>query len=361
VALACSAGLIWSWLAGDSASGWIAVVFLLSFALADWALLTILPRCNLSFGAVKPPLLGLALGRWLITLGVATVGASQPTSSLLVLILIHTLIGALMVYGTILEPFRTQVSRVSLVNEKLTNPGTPLRIVHISDLHVERLTRRERALPDLVAGLRPDVIVLTGDYLSTSYARDPRALDDLKALLGQLHAAGGIYAVWGTPEVDLSSVLRPVLTDLGILLLGDRAVAVTVGDHHLWVMGVNCRRDLDTDGAKLGALLKAAPPGALTLLLHHTPDLMPQAASGNVDLYLAGHTHGGQWRLPGFGAILTSSRYWKRYEAGHYREGNTDLYVSRGLGMEGFGTPRARFFCPPEVVLVMLTGTDNGK
>jgi predicted MPP superfamily phosphohydrolase len=61
--------------------------------------------------------------------------------------------------------------------------------------------------------------------------------------------------------------------------------------------------------------------------------------------------------VPGFGAILTSSSYWKRYEAGHYREKTTDLYVSRGLGLEGFGTPRARFFCPPEVVALTLSGT----
>jgi predicted MPP superfamily phosphohydrolase len=92
-------------------------------------------------------------------------------------------------------------------------------------------------------------------------------------------------------------------------------------------------------------------------LLYHIPDLMPQASSLGVDLFLAGHTHGGQWRLPGFGAILTSSQYWKRYEAGHYQEAGTHLYVSRGLGMEGFGTPRARFFCPPEVVALALSGT----
>ena len=85
------------------------------------------------------------------------------------------------------------------------------------------------------------------------------------------------------------------------------------------------------------------------------PDLLPEASALGVDLVLSGHTHGGQWRLPGFGALLTNSRYGKRYEAGHYRQGDTHLIVSRGLGMEGFGMPRARFFCPPEVVLMTLT------
>jgi hypothetical protein len=84
------------------------------------------------------------------------------------------------------------------------------------------------------------------------------------------------------------------------------------------------------------------------------PDLLPEAAALGIDLVLSGHTHGGQWRLPGFGALLTNSRYGKRYEAGHYVQAGTHLYVSRGLGMEGFGTPRARFFCPPEVVALTL-------
>ena len=108
-------------------------------------------------------------------------------------------------------------------------PGLPdslndFRIVQLSDLHIERLTRRERDLMALVAGLTPDLIVLTGDFLSTSYSSDQRALDDLRTLLAQLHAPGGVYAVWGTPEVDLPHVLRPVLGEEGIVVLEDEAV-----------------------------------------------------------------------------------------------------------------------------------------
>jgi len=156
--------------------------------------------------------------------------------------------------------------------------------------------------------------------------------------------------------VDHPHLLRPVLEAAGITVLEDRAAEVRTGRYHLWVMGVTCTHDRAADADRLRRLLAEAPPGALTLLLYHTPDLMPQAAALGVDLYLAGHTHGGQWRLPGFGAIVTSSRYGKRYEAGHYQEGNTHLYVSRGLGLEGFGTPRARFFCRPELVVVDLLG-----
>jgi predicted MPP superfamily phosphohydrolase len=86
---------------------------------------------------------------------------------------------------------------------------------------------------------------------------------------------------------------------------------------------------------------------------------MPEAARAGVDLFLAGHTHGGQIRLPLIGAVVTSSIYWKRYEMGLYTQGHTWLYVSRGIGMEGLGAPRARFLCPPEIELFELRGTEK--
>jgi predicted MPP superfamily phosphohydrolase len=357
LALAAGAGLAWAGTVGDPTWGWAVVLGLLVFALADWGLLAALPQRGLSFGPVQPPFLGLVLVRWLVALAAALPAARWPIPTLIALALVQVSLWVLMAYGTLIEPFRLQVTRLQMTSAKLSNPGTPLRIVQLADLHVERITPRERALPSLVAGLAPDLIVLTGDLLSTTYNDDPHALADLRALLQQLHAPGGIYAVWGNAEVDIPDVLRPLLDDLGIVLLEDQAVEAGIHDHHLWLMGISCTCDRIADGMRVRALLAGAPAGAFTLLLYHTPDLMPQVTSLGVDLYLAGHTHGGQWRLPGFGAILTSSHYWKRYEAGQYHEGNTVLYVSRGLGMEGFGTPRARFFCPPEVVSVTLYGT----
>jgi predicted MPP superfamily phosphohydrolase len=358
LALGALAGLAWGWGVEEPAWGWTIALGLLGVALLDWGLLASLPRLGLSFGAVQPPFLAMTLLRWVIVMLALPLGASWLLPTVIGLVLSQFFIWAMLAYGTMVEPFRLQVTQFTV--QKRSNPGTPVRIVQLSDLHVERLTRRDRALPDLVADLAPDLIVLTGDFVNTSYNRDPQALDELRALLAQIQAPAGVYATWGTIEVDLPELLRPVLEDLGIVILQDNAVEVPAGDGRLWLMGPSCSRDLEVDGAVLRDLLADAPPDAFTLLLYHTPDLMPQASAQGVDLYLAGHTHGGQWRLPGFGAILTSSIYWKRYEAGHYREGNTDLYVSRGLGMEGFGTPRARFFCPPEVVEITITGMDRG-
>ena len=368
LALAAVSGLVWAQTVGEAAWGWAVGLGLLLFAAADWGLLALLPRLGVSFGAAQLPFLALTVLRWVIALLAAALAVWWPLPALVALALVQLLVCGVAAYGTLVEPFRVKVTHLEVPSAKLPNPGSHLRIVQLSDLHVERLTRRERDLPALVAKLAPDLIVLTGDFLSTSYNDDPQALADLRTLLEQFHAPAGIYAVWGTIEVDLLHLLRPIFDELGIVVLEEgvahvpavKASAETENglDHGLWLVGLSCTRDLDAAGARLRALLADLPPEGFSLLLYHTPDLMPQAAAMGVDLYLAGHTHGGQWRLPGFGAILTSSQYWKRYEAGLYHEGDSMLHVSRGLGMEGFGTPRARIFCPPEVVMITLCGED---
>jgi len=361
LALAAAAGWVWARADSHPAVGWAVAAGLMAFALADWQLLAALPRRGVSFGPVQPPLLGLALVRSLVVLAAALairlVAPAWTRPGLAAVLAVQLLGSALVVYGMLVEPFRLRVTHLEIASPRLANPGTPLRIVHLSDLHVERTTRRERALPALVAGLEPDLIIVSGDYLNASYADDPRALADLRALLAQLHAPGGVYGCLGTLEVDLPELVRPVLSGAGAVLLEDQAAEVIAGGHRLWVAGVRCTRDPAADGARLGDLLAGAPPGALRVALYHMPDLLPEAAALGVDLVLSGHTHGGQWRLPGFGALLTNSRYGKRYEAGHYRQGGAHLVVSRGLGMEGFGMPRARFFCPPEVVLITLAAS----
>jgi hypothetical protein len=101
-------------------------------------------------------------------------------------------------------------------------------------------------------------------------------------------------------------------------------------------------------------LLAKYPGDGYYVLLYHTPDLVETAAANDVSLYFSGHTHGGQVRLPLYGAIVTLSVYHKEYEMGEYHVGPTTLYVSRGIGMEGLGLPRIRFLCPPEIVVFDL-------
>ena len=107
---------------------------------------------------------------------------------------------------------------------------------------------------------------------------------------------------------------------------------------------------------QVNAEAAGVPDDALTVLLYHSPDLALHAAERRVDLYLGGHTHGGQIRLPLYGAVVTGSRYGRRYVSGLFHEDDMTMIISRGLGFEGGAAPRARFLCRPQIVSLTLQG-----
>ena len=350
VGLAALAG--WPW------RGHGLAVFGLALALttADALSLALLPRLGRSYGPVLPPLLALGIVR--TTLWMA-VGLLWPTKlGLVATAVVHLAILALSIYATWIEPFRLQTVHATRRSPKLGNPK-PLRLLHLSDLHVERMTDRERRLIAEVAVLEPDLLVLTGDYLNLSYITDAEAQRQAHDFLSELCDASGcpVYAITGSPAVDRAEVIPAIFTDLPITWLDDQVTTLRIGTHTIQLAGLRCTRERTLDGPRLRCLLgpRMGPDAPFTLLLYHSPDLMPEAVALGVDLYLCGHTHGGQIRLPFFGAIITSSDFWKQYEMGRYNEAGTTLYVSRGLGMEGLGAPRARFLAPPEITLWTLS------
>jgi len=117
------------------------------------------------------------------------------------------------------------------------------------------------------------------------------------------------------------------------------------------VYGLNFR-----DSSSKDSLLSSSSENSYNVFLYHSPDLVEDIQGHDVDMYLCGHTHGGQIALPFYGAIITFSRFGKKYEAGLYKVGETDLYVNRGLGMEGGHAPRVRFFARPEIAVFDIVG-----
>jgi hypothetical protein len=325
------------------------------FISIDWAMLGLLPVKRRSWGPVTPSLLGLALvhtlfswlGAWLV----------PKIAGLALVTILHTLLSAVAIYATWIEPFRLGVTQQTYHSPQLSESAPPLRVLHISDLHFEGQSPRENTLLAQVAALTPDLILLTGDYLNLSSVYDPAAQAGAREVLAQLHAPLGVYAITGSPVVDIAGIVPEIFAGLDIHWLDDEAHTIQQGDSLLYLLGVRTTYDEARDTAALQRLMQAAPRDALTLLLYHTPDLTPVAAQLGVHLYLCGHTHGGQLRLPFYGALATSSRWGKKYEMGLYHEGDTTLYVSRGLGMEGLGAPRARFLAPPEIIMWTIAKT----
>jgi predicted MPP superfamily phosphohydrolase len=260
-----------------------------------------------------------------------------------------------MVYATRFEPFRLGVTHIEVLTPKLP-AGKRVRLVQIADLHVERVTSRERDLIKKVDALDADYVLYTGDYLSFSYTGEPRAISEARQVLSALGARHGAYAVRGTHQVDPNALLPVLFEGLPIRWLRSEHVTLDHDGFAIAFAGASCSRVPEIDVPAVERALDDVPQGAFTVLLYHTPDLVPQALAGGADLYLAGHTHGGQIRLPIYGALMTATAVGKRYEMGRYDVDGLTLYVSRGIGMEGRGAPRARFLCPPEIVCIDVTG-----
>ncbi len=333
----------WPWGAGER----LAVLGLTGLLLAlDGVSLALLPRARRSWGPVTPPLLGLALVRvglsWLL---------ARPYN-LMALGGLQVLLSAVAVYATWMEPFTVRLRRLSLTHPRF---APPLRALHVSDLHFEHLSLREEKLLACLHQLQPDLLLLTGDYMNRSALYDPAARDEARRFLARLQAPLGVYAVTGSPVVDDPALVPACFADLPNLRWLDDERVPLPGYPEVWLLGVRCTYDFERDVAALRRLMAGLPESAATILLYHTPDLMPEAARLGVSLYLAGHTHGGQIALPLFGPLFASSRWGLKYARGLFHEGKTTLYVSRGLGVEGLGAPRARFCAPPELGVWELT------
>jgi predicted MPP superfamily phosphohydrolase len=181
-----------------------------------------------------------------------------------------------------------------------------------------------------------------------------------RGFLKELRAPLGVFVVSGSPAVDLPEVVPQVLEGMdNIRWLRDEVAMVEHEGQAIHLAGLTCTHKPFVDGPKLTEVLGRAQGGQaapLTILVYHTPDLAPEAAEAGVDVQLSGHTHGGQVRVPGYGALFAGSLYGKRYESGRRQEGEMTLYVIRGIGMEGKGAPRVRFLCRPEICLWEIGG-----
>jgi predicted MPP superfamily phosphohydrolase len=337
-----------AWAALISRGDPVRLFTLAAFVIADCLLLLALHWRRVSFGPVKGPVLALAIGRGLIAM------VPGPVS-----VLVQAVATAFVLYAFWLCPESLGLSREVLVTPKLP-AGTMIRVLHFGDLHLERAGRMENRLLKLIGTVSPDCILISGDYLSYSSIHDPAAWESVRKFLSQLSAPRGVFGVAGTPAVDRVELLPRLFAGTGVRWLDDENVALKGEGWTIELVGVACTHKPFEDAPRLARLFMQTPD-RFRILLYHTPDLAPEASKLGIDLQLSGHTHGGQIRLPLFGALYSSSLYGKRFEAGRYSLGGMTLYVTRGIGMEGRGAPRVRFLCPPEVTLWQISGGPSSQ
>ena len=260
------------------------------------------------------------------------------------------LIGAICIlYAYYVEPYWPQVTHVSLHSSKLP-PGSHLRIVHFADLHSDGKVRLEKRLPGIIRDQHPDLITFAGD---TVVRREGVPL--AQEVFSQLSAIAPTYVVLGNWDVDMAQKWNQSFQDpsffsgTGVHNLSAQADSIQIRGIPLWIAGAATNQEY-----LLPSLLATAPPDQYSILVFHFPDEVETVQQDKIDLYLAGHTHCGQIDLPFYGALITYSKYDKKYERGLHAIGNSWIYVNCGIGLEGH-PPRARFLARPEITVIDLS------
>lgn len=257
-----------------------------------------------------------------------------------------------LLYAHCIEPRWLEITRHGV---RVQGLGGELRIVHLTDLHLDEDTDSwaEEVL-GVVSQARPDLVFLTGDYVNRRVHAGKLTIF-LKRLL-DIAGEDRVFTVTG--NFEMYTGLSSAVADAGVPLLDGVVVTHTRRSAALQIAGIGYH-DIRISEEMLREVAGQLDPSVPSVLLHHTPDLAESEGILAFDWVFCGHTHGGQVRLPLYGALITLSRHGKKYEAGLYGlGGGTSMYVSRGVGTEPVPGLRIRFLCRPEVAVFDLA--DSG-
>lgn len=257
--------------------------------------------------------------------------------------------------------FEPNVPRV--IRKKIALTRWPARmngftIAVLSDFHYDAVfsVHPIRSSIDTVNSLHPDLIALTGDFVTEPAVGDPAqgavAAEPCAELLSGLRAPYGLWAVLGNHDLatDASRVSSGLMAK-GIQFLTNRSIPVEKNGSRFWLTGVDDVLDGRPD---LESALHGVPSDEATVLLAHEPDYADEVTKYPVDLQLSGHSHGGQVRFP-FVPPLFLPDLAKKYVWGLYKIGKLTLYTNAGIGTVRIAV---RFNCPPEITLITLSRTE---
>ena len=267
-------------------------------------------------------------------------------------------------YATQIEPEWLEVRQVDALLPELSPIHEGLKLVQLTDLHLGPVVSPAylQRVVKIANAQFPDIVVLTGDFVthSADYGRG------VAEILAALEPTYGCFAVLGNHDVWTDAdFIAECLTEAGITVLRNSRVRLTPRGSALWLLGIEDSGALACTAqglepfpwreqqAAMARMLQDIPADEARVLLVHNPDFVELLPEGRLDLVLAGHTHGGQVRLPGIGAPIVPSCHGQKYVAG-WTPGPPPVYVSRGVGLIA---PAVRLNCRPELAVLRLCQT----
>lgn len=264
-------------------------------------------------------------------------------------------------WASFVEPFRLRVERPVLRVALARDGRGEVRIGILADIQTDRITRHEREAIDRLLAESPDLILIPGDLFQGTARELERELPALRRLLGRLAAPGGVWLVRGNVDPPPATLDR-VLEGTAVRRLDGEVTSLRVGDRTLMLGGL--AYPPGEDDHEVIQRLEGAPGAAeIRILVSHLPDAVYRLRRGTrIDLLVAGHTHGGQVQVPGWGPPMKLSRVPRSVAAGGLHDlSGRRIYVSRGLGWERGQAPRIRWACPPEVTLLTISDPQRAE
>lgn len=250
-----------------------------------------------------------------------------------------------------------ELNTYTVSSEKLPKIFDGYRIAHISDLHNAKMGDDNENLLSMLREAKPNIIAITGDLIDSRNTDIETALQFTKEAV----KIAPCYYVTGNHEARVGEYqsLKEGLNKVGVTILEDERTDLELSGEHIALLGVNdpsfntdylLGDDSDVIDTRLKQL--TIETDTFTVLLSHRPELFDVYAENDVDLVLAGHTHGGQFRLPFVGGLAAPNQgLFPKYDSGLYTKDNTNMIVSRGIGNSLFPF---RFNNRPEVILIEL-------
>ena len=282
----------------------------------------------------------------------------------IILCMLSAIIFALLIW-TIWGNTALTVSNIKISSSRIPPAFSGFRIAQVSDLHNAEFGKGNKKLLELLSESKPDIIVITGDFVDAGHTDIDVALDFAKGAI----SIAPVYYVTGNHEASLSQSqydeLKTGLEAIGVIVLEDEAIQLKHEKETITLIGLS-----DPNFTLKGDMFGEAPAmvstklnslvndeSSYTILLSHRPELFESYARCNIDLVLSGHAHGGQFRLPLVGGLIAPNQgLLPKYDAGLFTDGNTNMIVSRGIGNSIIPI---RFNNRPEIVLIELCTTNE--
>ncbi|HSK88157.1 MAG TPA: metallophosphoesterase [Anaerolineales bacterium] len=256
-------------------------------------------------------------------------------------------------YSVFVEPSLFSVETIRLKLKKLPKSFSGLRVAQISDIHMGGWMNLDRfqQVADLVVAEKPDILLITGDFLLGHRFTDDikQALDDLTKVLSPLAESIPSFAVLGNHDywVDAEAV-RKMLSLGGVIELTNTVFTLRRGNDNLHLCGVD---DVWDGDVRLEDVIARLEDDNVAILLAHEPDYADvSAVTGKFDLQVSGHTQGGQVVIPFLGPPILPY-LGQKYHTGLYKVRNMFQYTNRGVGMNRLAV---RFNCRPEITIFVL-------